>query len=349
MRVLLILILGAIVIIAASLAEVYASLPLVELKRRARAGDRQASAIYKVAVYQFSFEFTLWLIISLAAVGFFVLLTKSSPIWVALTGSVTLIWLAIAWIPISGLSTISTAVAVALAPYYAKVLQIIHPLFAKRDNMVNKRHTKHTNLFEKADIADLLVRQSQQLDNRVAGVELDMMRHMLTFNDKIIADIMTPKKKAVGVYAEDRLGPVVQDELHKSGANYFPVYENKKATNVVGVLSLNSLNKANGNALVKEVMNHNVAYLHEEQPLSQALQALINTNQQLFIVINSFEDFVGIVSVKDIISELSGPFVIDELDEFENKSWVARNYGHKPKDKLEEIQSEEVKITEVIE
>ena len=349
MRVLLILILGAIVIIAASIVEVYASLPLVELKRRARSGDRQASAIYKIAVYQFSFEFTLWFIISLAAVGFFVLLTRTSPLWVALTGSIALIWLAIAWIPISGLNTISTAIAVAIAPYYAKLLQIIHPLFKNRDNQVNKRHIKHTNLFEKADIADLLVRQSKQLDNRVAGVELDMMRHMLTFNDKIVAEIMTPKKSAVSINAEDRLGPVVLNELHKSGMSYFPVYEGKKGSSVVGVLNLHNISEANVSVLVKDVMSTKLAYVHEEQPLSQALQAIINTNQHLFIVVNSFEDYVGVISVKDIISELSGPFVIDELDEFENKSWVARRYAHKPTDKLEEGQSEDVEITEVLE
>src|ERR1700728_3343448 len=106
MNTLAMVVLALVVLVTISIAQAYRALPLIELKRRARQGDGSSKALYRVAAYEFSSQFLLWLIASLSSAGFFVLVTRNSPVWLALISSVILIWVAYIWIPRSSINVI---------------------------------------------------------------------------------------------------------------------------------------------------------------------------------------------------------------------------------------------------
>lgn len=334
-------ILGLVVIIAASLTQVYAALPLIELKRRARSNDALAKAVYKVSAYRVSSQIILWLIAGACAGIFFVLVSKTAPVWLSLTACAALVWVAVAWVPRSGANSISQAIAKLIAPAYAKLLHYLQPLFRRFDVRPIAEKPKHTQVFEKEDILRLFAQQAAQTDNRISGVELDMLKHMLIFNDKKVADVMVGRDKVVAVKADDRLGPVVLDELHKTGLDYFPVYELKKTT-VIGILNLNSVDDKKSE-LVRTVMTKPVHYLNEDQTLAEALAAFIKTNQSLFLVVNGAEDYIGIITLKQLLSELAGPFVADEFDQYDNRTAVAHRL------EIDDVVSSEDQQAELVE
>nr|MBP7806933.1 CBS domain-containing protein [Candidatus Saccharibacteria bacterium] len=66
-----------------------------------------------------------------------------------------------------------------------------------------------------------------------------------------------------------------------------------------------------------------VLYLHESQNLYEALTAMLKTKHHLFIVVNSFEVLVGIITLEDVIEQIIGKPIIDEFDEYDDLRAVA--------------------------
>ena len=59
-------------------------------------------------------------------------------------------------------------------------------------------------------------------------------------------------------------------------------------------------------AQVQTVMDPNVYYIDGAQSLEQALGAFIKTRQQVFIVVNTYRETVGMVTLDDCIEALLG-------------------------------------------
>jgi len=320
MYIALTLILALLVILFISIAKVYRSVPLIELKRRARNGHEPAKSIYRVAGYKRSSQFLLLFLASIASAGFFILSTLRSPIWVAFIVDVTLIWLAYIWVPRSPVNVISQWFAQVLAKPLAWLLQYIHPII----NSFSKKKTKpkHTGIYENSDIVRLLSAQQKQNDNRVDDFELELLKRVVDFADKKVLDVMTPKRKVYGVSIEDTLGPIVLSELHKTKHSYFPVYDGKEE-NIIGVLSIVSLTGIKRSVSVSEAMSPVVYYINEEQTLGQVLRVVNRTAQELFVVINSDQEYTGIVTAREVLKELVGETITEEFDQYDNRELVS--------------------------
>src|SRR6185437_14778852 len=150
--------------------------------------------------------------------------------------------------------------------------------------------------------------------------------HALTFSEKSVYDCMVPRREVRTVSSEESISPVVIRELHDSGYSRFPVYGDK-LDHFVGTLYLRDLIdlKASGN--VKDVMEHAVYYVHEEYPLEQALHAFLKTKHHLFIVVNKFEEYVGIITIEDIIEQILGCKIVDEFDAYDDLRAVAADHA----------------------
>ena len=326
----LIIILALLVILFISIAQVYKSIPLIELKRRARAGHEPAKSLYKVASYKYSSQIFLLLLATIAAAFYFVLISRKSPLWVSLISSIALIWLAYVWIPRSSVNIVSQYFAQVLAKPLAWILQYIHPQLKHVHKDFDK--PRHTGLYEREDIVKLLSLQQKQEDNRIDDFEIDLLKHVLDFDRLKVIDLMTPKSKVNAISVKETLGPIVLSELHKTNHTYFPVYENR-TSNIVGILGIASLGHSKNTISVDEVMNPSIYYVHEEQNLGEVLQVMIKTSQEIFIVINGDQEYVGIVTAREILKELVGETLTEEFDQYDNREMVANKFN--PKEEVE--------------
>lgn len=348
-----ILLLAGLTLLAISLQRTYGSLPIKEMKRRARSGDAMAAALYRAASYGSSLRALLWLLIVLAAALFFVTLAHATENWFAIIISGALLWFGFIWLPAQDATQTGMWAAGKLAPIFEKILQYIHPILDRIVKFI-RRHRPvsfHTGIYDKDDLIDLFVRQKVQADNRVDQRTLEIVEHALKFGDKKVADILTPRRVVKAVSVDDTIGPVLMTDLHKSGHSRFPAYEGKQE-NIVGVLYLRDLVRAKAGGTVQKVMSKTVCYVHEDQPLTEALQAILKTHQQLFIVVNSFEEYVGIVSIEDIMEQIVGKQIVDEFDQYDDLRAVANKLAKK--DHQEHVVTESVhdniqSVTEVVE
>ena len=346
------ILLALIVLAAISLQKAYTHIPVHELKRRARRGDEFANLLYRAAAYGSSTQTLLWLIVGLSGAGFFVIIARSLPAWLALIISLILLWSGFAWLPNSSAGRVSLMLAKYLTGPLTWLLGHLYPLLNRVVTWFERfgHMNSHTGIYQKEDLLALLEKQKTQPDNHISHDELRIVEGALTFGAKLVGDVMTPRRAVKAVAATDAIGPHLMDELHASGHSRFPVYQDKP-DNFVGMLYSRDLIDAQAGGQVRNLMKKHVYYVHEEQALGQVLQAFLKTKHHLFIVINAFEEVVGLITIEDVLEQIIGKPIMDEFDKYDDLRAVAalkakaEHQQNKSTDK-EAVSSDEPKVLE---
>ena len=146
----------------------------------------------------------------------------------------------------------------------------------------------------------------------------------LTFADKRVESIMTPRGVVETIAKNELIGPVLLDELHKTGHSRFPVIDGD-IDHVVGVLHIKELltlgDKETKTAA--KAMDSHVYYVNQDQTLDHALAAFIKTRHHLFIVVNGYRETAGILTLEDVMEALLGKEIVDEYDVHDDLRIVA--------------------------
>jgi CBS domain containing-hemolysin-like protein len=328
---LLILLIAALVLLFACLLfKTYKNVPPKELKRRARGGDELAAALYKVVGFGRSLDIALWFLIGISAATFFTVLAQHVSWLISVIIIAFVLWIGLLWLPSASGTRFGRQVAKYTARPLHAVIDAVYPLLARLERLFDKYRpvTVHTGLYSKQDLVELLRHQKGQLDNRISKDELLIAQSALEFGDLLVRDIMTPKRVMKTVNAQDSVGPALMDELHKSGHSRFPVYEDAK-DNFVGILFMRDVVGAKAGGMVKNLMTKQVYYAHDEDTLLETLQAFIKTHNHMFLVVNSFEEVVGVVTLEDVLEKIIGKQIIDEFDQHDSMRAVAAKKAQK--------------------
>jgi CBS domain containing-hemolysin-like protein len=318
------ILLATLMLLALLLNKSYQRVTAKEIKRQARHGDSLAQRLYKPVSYGASLTVLLWLIIVLSATGCFLLVAASLPGWLAFIGIALLMGWGFWWIPATEVGSFSGRLAVWCAPALSKLLYYVHPALLRASTLLGARHPDSSpgGLYEKEDLLELLQWQKQQPDNRIPKSELEIAEHALLFSDRIVHNITIPRRAVRTVSDAEIIGPVFINELHQSGYARFPVYKGKP-DHIVGTLYLRDLVNLHHGGTVASAMRPGVFYVHEAFSLFQALQAFLQTKHHLFIVVNSFEEFIGIITVEDVLEQVLGKPIHDEFDRYDDIEAVA--------------------------
>ena len=166
-----------------------------------------------------------------------------------------------------------------------------------------------------------------QAGGMISSEERKMIHGALDFSEKLIKDYMTPRSVMEVIGAHELLGPLVLNDLHKTGHSHFPVLDGD-IDHIVGILHLHNLLTITKkeSVTVKDVMEPKVLFIHEDQTLSDALGACIKHRRHLLVVINEFRETVGVVTIEDAVEQLIGRQIVDENDNHEDlRAVAARN------------------------
>lgn len=341
----------ALMLFGVALRKTYDYVPRKELKRQARGGDAIAQVLYRAVAYGASLRVLLWLFIGCMAAAGFVLLARShAPAFLAFLAIAALLWYGFVWMPTARISNIGARLVVWVTPFIAWLLNYLHPLFSKLASATAPRRAAmfHTGLYEREDLVEFLDTQRQMTDSRISGAEIDMAIHALTFGDRTVGEILTPKRVVKMVREDDTIGPILLDELHASGHSRFPVYtaNGEGQDKIVGTLYLRDLVDARHGGKVHAEMEKKVFYVHEDQGLYQVLHAFIKTKHHMFVVVNTFEEYVGIVTIEDVIEQVIGNKIEDEFDKYDDMRAVAT---HRAQEEHETHKPVPETVTEMVE
>jgi len=326
------LVFAAITVCLLAIYQVYTALPVAELKRRAHKGDEVALLLHRTAAYGANARVLVAALAIFFASISIVLFDSALGSWLA---SMTVIGVSLSIFVIvylqGGTTKFSTKLAAKVSPAIAWVVERLHPVVdavTRRLPFVTNG-VRHTGMFERDDLLRLLERQGKQTDNRINSDDLEIVKNVLEFGDKHVSDISIPKRVVQSVGVDETVGPVLMGELHNGGHSRFPVYDANDNDVVVGVLYLRDMIAEKQGAKVSSVMRKQIAFVHEDATLRQALQAFLKTRQQLCVVVNQFEEYVGILTLEDVLEQVIGKTILDEFDEYEDLRAVAAGMAKK--------------------
>lgn len=317
--------LAAILVLSISLNKVYDHMPKKELRRQARQGDEVARLLYLVVGFGQDVKIFFWFLIGLSSSLLFVIIANSLSPLMAFVVVLAFVWLCFVWLPNTHMSSFSIKIARFVSPVVHWLLERLQPVIKKVDHFISRHRpvSVHTGLFTKQDIIELIDQQKIQIDNRITKEELNIVTHALSFGDKTVGDVITPKRMIKMASTHDMIGPVLMDTLHKSGHSRFPV-KHDDPNHVDGILYLRDLLGAKAGGFVKDVMKKKVYYVNEDQPLPRVLDAFLKTKHHLYIVVNEFEEIVGLITIEDILEQVLGRQIIDEFDAYDDLRAVAK-------------------------
>jgi len=320
----LIVIFAGLVLVAA-VRPVTSELSVFELERRSTSGDKDAAAALRR-------ERLLPDIASLQRVKTALLLVifvaSSVAVLGWLVGISISVLVALEYGAISQRSFVSEWARKLYTPYEHHILRFVEK-FAGVFRYIRSTSlpTRAIRLNSKPELSHLVSDSSGVLSID----EKKMITNGLAFNERLVHEIMTPRSVIDSISKKELLGPLVLNDLHKTGHSRFPV-TNDDIDHIVGMIHIRDLLTLDGgkrSTTVEKAMEPRVFYIHEQQSLQHALAAFLRTHHHLFVVVNEFRETVGLLSLEDVTEALLGRKIIDEFDTHEDLRIVAmRNSRH---------------------
>jgi len=167
-----------------------------------------------------------------------------------------------------------------------------------------------------------LVRMLKDLpDDVLSEGEKRSIAAVMSFPAKLVRNIMTTKADTVTLNANDYLGPLMLDKLHKTGQIHFLV---KAGAKVVGALHIGDLLslKIKESDRVSSYLDQNLIYVREDYTLEMAMAAFLRTGALMGVVINDDGQWTGTLMLEDLVIYLVGHAVEDDFESDHEKDVV---------------------------
>ena len=315
------------------LNKAYRRLPLAELKRQARNHETGTHTLYHAVAAGQSLNALLLVVGALSGAAVLIMSARYAW-WLAVIVLAATAWLLL-WAPPVRVGGLSWGYAVFVSPLISKLLAWLTPVLKPLGHFLPEPHL-HTGAYELEDLLGLLKTQATQPDNRISADDLGIAAGALSFGSKTVAKVMTPRREVRFVGEDDVVGPLLIDELHKTGFSRFPVVHGPtKATNpkVVGTLYLKDVTEISqaNKGTVKNLMHKDAYFINEDCSLHQALDAMLKSRHHMLIVVNKFEELVGVITMEDVLEQIIGHQIVDEFDHYEDLRAVANIHAEKEK------------------
>ncbi|MEH6936896.1 hemolysin family protein [Bacillus sp. JJ664] len=160
--------------------------------------------------------------------------------------------------------------------------------------------------------------------NEINMYEDELLLRSITFKEKIINDILTPRTKVVAIDVNETVDKV-RDIFLNERYSRIPVYD-QDIDHIIGILSerefLTSLLQEQ-EVEIRKLIRIPI-FIMETMKISTVLTMLQKENAHLAIVVDEFGGTSGIVTLEDILEELVGE-IRDEFDELENNEFIQVN------------------------
>jgi len=134
-----------------------------------------------------------------------------------------------------------------------------------------------------------------------------LMENSATFLDRRVVDIMTSRTSIRSVARDELLGPLVLDDLHKTGHSIFPVIDGD-IDRIVGLLDIQAMLalQTKQSVAAAVAMSPQVIYVDMHMGLREAVEIMLDSRQSVVIVRDDVKKVVGLMTLRDATDALFG-------------------------------------------
>lgn len=128
----------------------------------------------------------------------------------------------------------------------------------------------------------------------------------MSFDNRIVYDLMLPKSEMVFVRKDEILGPLVLDKLYKSGFTIFPVIDNKDK--VLGVIHTDALNalEIKSTERAEKYLDPNFSHLNTTDSLEDVIEKIKQTNHFYYLVLDKNNSLAGFLTIPMLLDYFLG-------------------------------------------
>jgi CBS domain containing-hemolysin-like protein len=156
--------------------------------------------------------------------------------------------------------------------------------------------------------------------------ELKVVSNLIRFSSRKAADVMTPRT-VLAALPESAFVADIEDFVSQHPFSRLPVYR-EDIDHISGFVLRSELLAAlaagdSGRQLIE--FKREIPLVPASLPLGQVLERLHTRQQHIALVIGEFGDTVGLITLEDLLENLTGMEIVDELDPAPDMRGLARD------------------------
>ncbi len=169
-------------------------------------------------------------------------------------------------------------------------------------------------IYSKQELMKIVEEHEDDKKSDLDEDEERIIKGALTFSDKKVEDIMTPRTVVRMFKSSQEITDELMQGVRKSGLSRFPVYDNSQ-DNVVGILYASELIGVQASKKrVGDMTQRDVKFIKETDSLDDTLKMFLSTHKHLCIVQDEFGGLVGVLTLEDVLEEIIKSEIVDERD-----------------------------------
>ncbi len=291
------------------------SLDLSALKRKMKHGDVEATRVYHIRENGM-FLLTTLLLGNAAASAFFSVLVGDviHTLWAGVIAT-SIIFLIGEILPQAIVSRFALSFGSKAAPLVRFIMWLLSPVCYPISWILNKMLGKEVpTSYTKRDLLSIIEDDNTGPNSEVDQDERRIAKGAFSYSHRRVGNVMTPNTVVKTLREEDIIDDHYLADLKDAGYSRLPV-STEDPNQFVGILYLKDLLGIKTPAKVKDIMDGTVHFVNINDPLDTVLNQFIKTKIHLFVVLDEFGGFEGVITVEDIIEEIIGTEIMDEDDD----------------------------------
>jgi len=216
-----------------------------------------------------------------------------------------------------------------LAPAAAHIIRVFiwltYPIILLTLLVTNRisKNKKSTGTVTKAELLETaFISEDEGVINEK---ESDVIENVLQLNDIKIKEILTPRSVIFAIDENRKISDIVEKEEAIFRFSRVPLYSNN-IDNITGIVLTKKIFQQaleDDSATVKSVRK-NIFQVSENITVSKALDLFIKKKEHMFLVVDSYDQTEGIITLEDCIETLLGLEIMDESDDVEDMRILAK-------------------------
>jgi len=175
-------------------------------------------------------------------------------------------------------------------------------------------------MYSHSELMEIISEHEDSEHSQIDADEERILHGALQFSHRQVREIMTPVEHVFMVELNQRLNNDLFEVLNERGFSRVPVYEGD-VSNIIGVLYVKDLLVEEEGITIKatnEAFDRNNLTVRASEKLDRVLAKMLKNRQHLALVRNRNQQFLGVVTLEDIIEEI----IQQEIeDEDEDETW----------------------------
>ena len=295
----------------------YFSLNTSTLKRRAKLGDREAEVILPIRNLGNLLLTTLLLGNVLVNTILSVFLGSIASGIIASLLATTLIFLFGEIIPQATISRHALWFGSRLAPLVRVLVLLFYPIaYPIARGLDYFLGEEMPTLYSRHELMEIVSELEESEYGTIDKDEQRIVHGALMFSHTTVREVMTPKAAVVRLAATERMSEKTLTTLAEHGYSRYPIFSGNP-DNITGILYAKDLIHADDNARLIDTnaYDQNFLSVRPSATLDTVLAQMLKRRQHLGIVTNKNKQFLGVISLEDIIEEIIQTEIEDETDD----------------------------------